>query len=218
MTCVMNALDNVDARVYMDNLCIKYTKPLIESGTLGSKGNTQTIIPYMTETYGSMVDPPEKSIPVCTLKNFPYMIEHTIIYARDYLEGVIVTLPEKINTFLNKKDTYLDTLSVTEMNELYHDINDVINTMPYTYSDCITYAIDMWYKLFNHMIRDIITQYPEDSVNDMGVLFWQGTKKFPQYRDFDIENTNDYNFITSIAQLRAYTYNIIIINYTKVEK
>jgi len=38
---VANALDNVDARVYMDRRCVFYRKPLLESGTLGTKGNTQ---------------------------------------------------------------------------------------------------------------------------------------------------------------------------------
>ena len=36
---VCNALDNIDARVYMDRRCVYYHKPLIESGTLGTKGN-----------------------------------------------------------------------------------------------------------------------------------------------------------------------------------
>lgn len=55
-----------------------YHKPLLESGTLGTKGNTQVVIPFMTESYSSSQDPPEKSIPICTLKNFPNAIEHTI--------------------------------------------------------------------------------------------------------------------------------------------
>ena len=38
---VANALDNVDARTYMDRRCVFYRKPLLESGTLGSKGNVQ---------------------------------------------------------------------------------------------------------------------------------------------------------------------------------
>lgn len=38
---VANALDNVDARIYMDRRCVYYRKPLLESGTLGTKGNTQ---------------------------------------------------------------------------------------------------------------------------------------------------------------------------------
>jgi len=32
----------------------------------------------MTESYSSSQDPPEKSIPICTLKNFPNAIEHTL--------------------------------------------------------------------------------------------------------------------------------------------
>uniref|UniRef100_A0A665UQC3 E1 ubiquitin-activating enzyme n=1 Tax=Echeneis naucrates TaxID=173247 RepID=A0A665UQC3_ECHNA len=75
---VANALDNVDARMYMDRRCVYYRKPLLESGTLGTKGNVQVVIPFLTESYSSSQDPPEKSIPICTLKNFPNAIEHTL--------------------------------------------------------------------------------------------------------------------------------------------
>uniref|UniRef100_A0A8C6MRW1 Ubiquitin-like modifier-activating enzyme 1 n=1 Tax=Mus spicilegus TaxID=10103 RepID=A0A8C6MRW1_MUSSI len=75
---VANALDNIDARMYMDRRCVYYRKPLLESGTLGTKGNVQVVIPFLTESYSSSQDPPEKSIPICTLKNFPNAIEHTL--------------------------------------------------------------------------------------------------------------------------------------------
>jgi ubiquitin-activating enzyme E1 len=75
---VTNALDNLDARKYVDRRCVFFQKPLLESGTLGTKGNTQVIVPNMTESYSSSQDPPEKSIPMCTLRNFPNQIEHTI--------------------------------------------------------------------------------------------------------------------------------------------
>lgn len=78
LTCVANALDNVQARLYVDDKCITYHKPLLESGTLGTKGNVQTIVPHLTESYGSMKDPVEESVPVCTLKNYPYLIEHCL--------------------------------------------------------------------------------------------------------------------------------------------
>merc|ERR1711876_177336 len=84
---VANALDNIEARTYMDRRCVYYNKPLLESGTLGTKGNTQVVIPKMTESYSSSQDPPEKSIPICTLKNFPNAIEHTLQWARDMFEG-----------------------------------------------------------------------------------------------------------------------------------
>ena len=57
LTAVCNALDNVDARKYMDSRCVKFDKPLLESGTLGTRGNTQIVIPFLTESYGSTNDP-----------------------------------------------------------------------------------------------------------------------------------------------------------------
>ena len=48
----------------------------------------QVVVPNLTESYGSSRDPPEKSIPICTLKNFPNAIEHTIQWARDEFEGL----------------------------------------------------------------------------------------------------------------------------------
>ena len=39
LTCVINAVDNVKARLYIDSRCVFYKKPLLESGTLGPKCN-----------------------------------------------------------------------------------------------------------------------------------------------------------------------------------
>lgn len=36
---VCNALDNMESRLYIDRCCVKYEKPLLESGTMGTKGN-----------------------------------------------------------------------------------------------------------------------------------------------------------------------------------
>lgn len=35
------ALDNVEARLYVDQRCVYFQKPMVDSGTLGTKGNTQ---------------------------------------------------------------------------------------------------------------------------------------------------------------------------------
>ena len=43
------ALDNVEARTYMDRRCVYYKKPLLESGTLGIKDNTQVVIPKVKD-------------------------------------------------------------------------------------------------------------------------------------------------------------------------
>jgi len=37
---VVNAVDNIHARLYVDSRCVWYEKPLLESGTLGTKANS----------------------------------------------------------------------------------------------------------------------------------------------------------------------------------
>ena len=49
---VVNALDIVTDRLYVDSRCVYFGKPLLESGTLGPKCNTQVVMPNMTENYG----------------------------------------------------------------------------------------------------------------------------------------------------------------------
>lgn len=68
---IVNAVDNIKARLYVDSRCVWYEKPLLESGTLGCKANSQMIVPHKTQCYGDSQDPPEESIPMCTLRNFP---------------------------------------------------------------------------------------------------------------------------------------------------
>lgn len=77
LTCLSHT-----AGQYMDQRCVYYAKPLLESGTLGTKGNVQVVLPHLTESYSSSQDPPEKSHPSCTIKNFPNQIEHTIAVRR----------------------------------------------------------------------------------------------------------------------------------------
>ena len=58
-TCngVFGALDNIEARLYIDNQCVNFQRPLFESGTQGNKGNTQPVIPEITESYSASKDP-----------------------------------------------------------------------------------------------------------------------------------------------------------------
>ena len=98
---VANALDNVDARRYMDRRCVLFEMPLLESGTLGAKGNTQVVIPHLTESYSSSQDPPERSIPYCTLQNFPNVIEHCIEWAMDLFKGVFTDEVMLVNGFVS---------------------------------------------------------------------------------------------------------------------
>jgi ubiquitin-activating enzyme E1 len=90
---VVNALDNVNARLYVDSRCVYFCKPLLESGTLGTKCNTQIVLPHLSENYGASRDPPEKSAPMCTLHSFPHNIDHCLTWARSEFEGCFDARP-----------------------------------------------------------------------------------------------------------------------------
>lgn len=71
---VCNALDNLDARLYIDSRCVNFNKPLLESGTLGTMGNNLTCIPGVTLNYGAGPRPTEHKFPVCVVHGFPYNV------------------------------------------------------------------------------------------------------------------------------------------------
>ena len=99
---VTNALDNVNARKYVDARCIKSRKPLLESGTLGPKGHVQVIIPFLTESYGSQADPQENEgeIPYCTLKMFPEETVHCVEWARDKFNKLFTSKPKSLEKII----------------------------------------------------------------------------------------------------------------------
>ena len=85
----------------MDWRCVYYRKPLLESGKLGTKGNIQVVIPHLTESYGSTLDPPENTIPISSYKNFPFAIEHTLHWARDTFEGLFTHPAKYVNDYVS---------------------------------------------------------------------------------------------------------------------
>ncbi len=79
---VTNALDNLEARKYVDSRCVLYGKALLESGTLGTMANVMVILPHLTASYSDGADEKIDEVAMCTLRNFPSQIEHCIEWAR----------------------------------------------------------------------------------------------------------------------------------------
>jgi ubiquitin-activating enzyme E1 len=107
---VVNAVDNIHARLYVDGRCVWYKKPLLESGTLGTKANSQMIVPHITQCYGDSQDPPEDAIPMCTLRNFPNQIEHCIEWGRDLFNRFFVDHPSDAASYLERPKVFVGQL------------------------------------------------------------------------------------------------------------
>lgn len=207
LNMVTNALDNIQARRYMDDKCVDYGLPLLESGTLGTKGNTQVIVPNLTESYNSTVDPPEKSIPMCTLKNFPYQIEHTVQYSIDLFHGLFNQIPDYLIKYIEDPQ-FMTKLEAGEALNVFEKLNDMLANIPNNFNDCLQYAYNLWYKNFNFQIRDLLNQFPADKLKEDGTPFWSGSKKVPIIFEFDTTNIYHTNFVEYCAKVLANIFNI----------
>jgi ubiquitin-activating enzyme E1 len=137
---VWNALDNVVARRYTDSKCVLHERPLLESGTLGTKANCETILPHQTQSYSEEKEQvvsfstlslhshcsrtsesshlslfalrlqEEDSIPMCTLRNFPHFPEHCIEWARAQFSDWFEDMPSELNALLRDPQAFFSQL------------------------------------------------------------------------------------------------------------
>ena len=207
---VTNALDNVDARQYVDRRCVFFRKPLLDSGTLGTKGNTQVILPSLTESYSSSQDPPEQSFPQCTLRSFPNKIDHTIAWAKEKLHEFFVGPPETVNLYITQPNYIEETLKQAG-NEIptLETIRDYLVTdKPHNFDDCIVWARRQFESKYNNDIQQLLYNFPKDCTTSSGAPFWSGPKRAPDPLRFDASNPTHMGFIIAAAHLHAFNYGI----------
>lgn len=207
---VTNALDNVEARTYVDRRCVFFKKPLLESGTLGTKGNTQVVLPGITESYSSSVDPPEQSFPMCTLRSFPNKIEHTIAWARELFETNFVKPAETANLYLSQPNYLQTTLKQGgDTKATLTMLRDFLkNERALTFEDCVSWGRMLFEKQYYNAIEQLLFNFPKDATTSGGQPFWSGPKRAPDSLKFDINNETHYSFLVSATNLHAFNYNI----------
>jgi len=187
ITGVLNGLDNINARKFMDEQCFKYNIPLFECGTHGTKGNMQPIIPYITETYSDSSDQEiEKTYPVCTIKSFPNDIKHTIHWALEQFEEL---------------NNYNSSLII--FNKLFNEeIIKLLELKPIDFEESPG-------KLFWSSGRKYPKPIYYDNNNKYHNIFIEtSTKLINNNNIFDKDNELHIDWIYSVANIRANNYNI----------
>lgn len=213
MDIVANALDNVEARLYIDGRCLLSRKFLVDAGTSGTKGNVQVVVPFYTEPYGASRDPPEKSIPLCTIKNFPHAIEHTIEWAmsefrfrfhdqiisiREYLED-----PSQVEEESSEGED-----DVTKRIMKKETIQETVRNAPSSVEGCIKSALMLFVRYFHTSIKDLLTTFPPDSKTKEGQPFWMPPKRAPTPINFDLGNDLHLVFVESVANIYSQNFGI----------
>uniref|UniRef100_A0AAX7VEJ0 Ubiquitin-like modifier-activating enzyme 6 n=1 Tax=Astatotilapia calliptera TaxID=8154 RepID=A0AAX7VEJ0_ASTCA len=211
LNIVVTALDNVEARRYVDSRCVSNQRPLLDSGTMGTKGHTEIIVPNLTESYNSHRDPPEEEIPFCTLKSFPSVIEHTIQWARDKFESAFVHKPSMYNSFWqthSSAEVVLQRMQAGESLEGSFQVMKLLSRQPTQWEQCVAVARLKFEKYFKRKALQLLHSFPLDTRLKDGSLFWQSPKRPPTPLEFDLKDSLHFAFIVSTARLFAGIYNI----------
>lgn len=166
----VNALDNVAARRYMDSRCVGALRPLLESGTLGTKGHVQVIVPFLTENYDSQQDPPEKDTPFCTIHSFPTSVDHCIQWARDLFEEYFVGLPNKVLEAAKSCGSDgggEDGSGDVEMGDSAESADmakkiEVVKKLK-SFDDCTEFSRSVFKQLFCENIEKLLKEHPDDT-------------------------------------------------------
>ena len=206
---VVNAVNNIKAGLYVDQRCVWYKKPLLESGTHGTKANSQMIIPHLTQCYGDSTDPPEESIPMCTLRNFPNQIEHTIEWGRDQLNTIFTYRCNDILSYLENptkwfkelKDNNILSGSIDALN-LIKNLDDI--KKEYSFEACVKFACLLFAQNFTNSIMQLLYIFPKDYVDKDGHPFWSRPKRAPDPVELDVNDSLHLHFISACANLVAF--------------
>lgn len=214
---VCNALDNMEARLYVDAQCVKYEKSLLESGTMGTSGNIDTISPHKTKTYADGGNAAEGGgVPMCTLRNFPHLTDHCIEWARDQFALLFVKLGKAADNYLSLPAAFerekLD-LTESEPSIAIFEINSVRSLVRAAKAPSMQTAAqlawDMFHYLFRDRILDLQALFPRDSRMvdektgaDQGP-FWSEKKRYPTVAMYDEDDETHTGFMLAATCLFA---------------
>lgn len=220
---VTNALDNMKARLYVDAKCILHEKVLVEAGTMGTGGNVDIIVPHKTTSYAEGGDADQTGgIPMCTLRNFPYIFDHCIEWARAQFDDVFVSpmmtaqlLRENPDAFKNKMIKDVDCAENEGQKQSFiaknaktlrgiQEVLELLTKPSVTMEDCVELAWRAFHNQFRDKIASLIKCFPADAKKSNGEPFWSGHRKFPTALDADMDKYPDVlEFLIAASNLYA---------------
>jgi len=214
-----NALDNVQARQYTDARCLFYSKPLLESGTLGTKCNHEVVLPFRTSSYndGKESDADENQIAMCTLRSFPYLPKHCIEFAKqayfaDYFEfgpDVYESFREDSMAFFEQLDTMEpgDQSRSLRMIKAFISLQEEAVGGKIDFVGCVRIAFNRMLKDFRTSILDL-SHSADEMEKSSGKKFWTGTKRRPRPVDWTKPIPELMEYLYSTSNLYASVWHV----------
>ena len=164
---IISAVDNIKARKFIDNLCTFYNKIFIDSGTEGTRANSEIYYPEKSICLNDSNFIIKKQIPMCTLKNFPTQIEHCIEFSKIIFTELFIKYIKDFKLIIVDRNVFNNILEeINDTNQLYIMIEIYINLFyiiqnPSQYS-IIKFAYFIFIYYFAYNINKLVEEKKDD--------------------------------------------------------
>ena len=211
---IVYAVDSVDARKYIDNKVVLYQKFAVDSGTLGTKAHSQTIIPHKTLTYCDKAPSGVTlTIPVCTLRHFPSLIQHCIEWSRDFFSGYFGNIINEVKQFFENYNLFKENIKregspkyqLEKLITLKIHIDIIVNK---DIKKMCEYAIKNYTESFDHNIQHLLISFPPDYKNKDGSDFWVGSKRLPHPIPFNTDDDLCLTYVIKFVQILSHALGV----------
>ena len=204
---VFSAVDSIDARKYIDKKCYKYNKIFLNCGTLGVRANDNVFIPHKTKMFNQIyIGKNIVTFEPCTLKSFPYKIEHCIEWGKAIFSDFFISRIRQLKLFLEDPQNFINNMMSDANNvfiEKYINIKQfmIILNDKNRISKLIEFGLFNFNILFNEKIKDLLKSYPLDKKYKDGTLFWSKEKRIPRTIGFLFEDIMSKQFIDNFVSI-----------------
>lgn len=120
---ILNALDNIEARSYINRVCLRKSIPLINSGTEGFLGSVFCFYGNKTACYDCSTKIKQKAIPVCSIRSKPEKTEHCVAWAKALLDLLLPLERQGAESSSNPLDDFLKFFEEKENYDYDCDFN-----------------------------------------------------------------------------------------------
>ena len=141
---VINGLDNIEGRIYLDTKWNEFEIPFLESGTEGQMAHSSLIIPNLTNWY---VDDPAnphlegkiKTTPFCTLRNEPYLISH-------WTEWALSKFNDHFNVGIRDLKIFLETNISNQIDLSYGEVESLMKILEWINKNKWVITFEEWLR------------------------------------------------------------------------
>ena len=121
---------------------------------------------------------------MCTLRNFPNLIEHCIEWGRDKFNELFVDVPADCVAYLDNPKEFLLRLKTNEtsntaIDKLKKNLRLMKMKKDGKFEDCVAIAKEWFNHFFDYEIRNLLLTFPKDAKTKEGNPFWSGPKRAP---------------------------------------